>query len=237
MPPLNEFFSSQSILVEYCRASRARFYRGGFQINVLRTLRRVGRCPFLAMPLSGAEQIREQSPRRRSTANAPSGWQKNTISDSITFSFWILMGRTCLCPACSAPLSGAESSRRTRRACVAHPARPVAPASASRRRWECWTMTDLDYDSRRDGAAPVRFGEEADARRAEPPGGSVGAEFLKLYPRARIFVAGKEHFESGKRRAATARIATGNFDAVIVSHRSCSASVSGKSVRTRSALP
>ena len=47
-----------------------------------------------------------------------------------------------------------------------------------------------------------------------------GAEFLKLYAQARIFVAGKEHFESGKRQEAMARIATGNFDAVIVSHRS-----------------
>jgi N12 class adenine-specific DNA methylase len=47
-----------------------------------------------------------------------------------------------------------------------------------------------------------------------------GAEFLKLYPQARLFVAGKEHFETGKRQQAMARIATGNYDAVIVSHRS-----------------
>ena len=47
-----------------------------------------------------------------------------------------------------------------------------------------------------------------------------GAEFLKLYPQAKLFVAGKEHFESGKRQEAMARIATGNYDAVIVSHRS-----------------
>ena len=47
-----------------------------------------------------------------------------------------------------------------------------------------------------------------------------GAEFLKLYPQARIFVAGKEHFETGNRQQAMARIATGNYDAVIVSHRS-----------------
>jgi len=46
-----------------------------------------------------------------------------------------------------------------------------------------------------------------------------GAEFLKLYPQARIFVAGREHFETGKRQEAMARIATGNFDAVVVSHR------------------
>jgi N12 class adenine-specific DNA methylase len=47
-----------------------------------------------------------------------------------------------------------------------------------------------------------------------------GAEFLKLYPQARLFVAGKDHFESGNRQQAMARIATGNYDAVIVSHRS-----------------
>jgi len=47
-----------------------------------------------------------------------------------------------------------------------------------------------------------------------------GAEFLKLYPHAQIFVAGKEHFAGGRRERAMARIATGNYDAVIVSHRS-----------------
>lgn len=47
-----------------------------------------------------------------------------------------------------------------------------------------------------------------------------GAEFLKLYPQARLFVAGKDNFETGKRQEAMARIATGNYDAVIVSHRS-----------------
>jgi N12 class adenine-specific DNA methylase len=47
-----------------------------------------------------------------------------------------------------------------------------------------------------------------------------GAAFLALYPQASIFVAGKEHFQSGKREQAMARIATGNFDAVIISHKS-----------------
>jgi len=47
-----------------------------------------------------------------------------------------------------------------------------------------------------------------------------GAEFLKLYPNAQIFIAGKEHFAAGNRQAAMARIASGNYDAVIVSHRS-----------------
>ena len=47
-----------------------------------------------------------------------------------------------------------------------------------------------------------------------------GAEFLKLYPQARLFIAGKDHFSTGKRQEAMARIATGNYDAVIVSHRS-----------------
>ena len=47
-----------------------------------------------------------------------------------------------------------------------------------------------------------------------------GAEFLKLYPRARLFIAGSEHFAAGNRERAMARIAGGNYDAVIVSHRS-----------------
>jgi N12 class adenine-specific DNA methylase len=47
-----------------------------------------------------------------------------------------------------------------------------------------------------------------------------GAAFLQLYPQANIFVAGKEHFSKGNREQAMSRIATGNFDAVIVSHRS-----------------
>jgi len=47
-----------------------------------------------------------------------------------------------------------------------------------------------------------------------------GAEFLKLYPQARLFIAGREHFAAGNRQRAMARIASGNYDAVIVSHRS-----------------
>lgn len=47
-----------------------------------------------------------------------------------------------------------------------------------------------------------------------------GNEFLKLYPQANIFVAGKEHFTTGNREKAMARIATGTYDAVIISHKS-----------------
>ncbi len=47
-----------------------------------------------------------------------------------------------------------------------------------------------------------------------------GAAFLQLYPQARLFVATKDHFATGNRQRAMARIATGNYDAVIVSHRS-----------------
>ncbi|QBD75179.1 N-domain protein, SNF2 family [Ktedonosporobacter rubrisoli] len=47
-----------------------------------------------------------------------------------------------------------------------------------------------------------------------------GAAFLQLYPHANIFVAGKEFFEEGKREKAMARIASGNYDAVILSHKS-----------------
>jgi N12 class adenine-specific DNA methylase len=47
-----------------------------------------------------------------------------------------------------------------------------------------------------------------------------GAEFLKLYPQARLFIAGRDHFAGGNRQLAMARIASGTYDAVIVSHRS-----------------
>jgi N12 class adenine-specific DNA methylase len=47
-----------------------------------------------------------------------------------------------------------------------------------------------------------------------------GAAFLQLYPHANIYVAGKDSFSSGNRQKAMSRIATGNWDAVIVSHSS-----------------
>src|ERR1700757_4789314 len=47
-----------------------------------------------------------------------------------------------------------------------------------------------------------------------------GAAFLQLYPQANIFVAGRDSFAKGNREKAMSRIATGNYDAVIVSHRS-----------------
>jgi len=47
-----------------------------------------------------------------------------------------------------------------------------------------------------------------------------GAAFLQLYPQAKLFVATKDHFANGNRQRAMALIATGNYDAVIVSHRS-----------------
>src|SRR5579871_4299249 len=47
-----------------------------------------------------------------------------------------------------------------------------------------------------------------------------GAAFLALYPNANIFVAGKDFFTKGNRERAMARIASGTYDAVIVSHKS-----------------
>jgi N12 class adenine-specific DNA methylase len=47
-----------------------------------------------------------------------------------------------------------------------------------------------------------------------------GAKFLKLYPQARLFIAGRDQFTAGNRQRAMARIASENYDAVIVSHRS-----------------
>jgi N12 class adenine-specific DNA methylase len=47
-----------------------------------------------------------------------------------------------------------------------------------------------------------------------------GAAFLALYPHAHVLVAGKDEFTAGNRQKAMSRIATGNYDAVIVSHSS-----------------
>jgi N12 class adenine-specific DNA methylase len=45
-----------------------------------------------------------------------------------------------------------------------------------------------------------------------------GAEFLRLYPAANILVATKKDFEPKNRKKFCARIATGNYDAVIIGH-------------------
>src|ERR1019366_8941627 len=48
--------------------------------------------------------------------------------------------------------------------------------------------------------------------------GQFSTELLMLYPGANILVAGKEDFEAQNRRKIFSRIATGNWDAVIVTH-------------------
>jgi len=45
-------------------------------------------------------------------------------------------------------------------------------------------------------------------------------EVLKIYPQANIFVVSKDMFAKGKRELAMSRIATGNYDLIIMSHRS-----------------
>ena len=45
-----------------------------------------------------------------------------------------------------------------------------------------------------------------------------GAEFLQLYPGANILVATKKDFETANRKKFCARIATGDYDAVIIGH-------------------
>src|SRR5215472_5945463 len=48
--------------------------------------------------------------------------------------------------------------------------------------------------------------------------GQFSTELLTLYPGANILAAGKEDFESKNRKKLFSRIATGNWDAVIVTH-------------------
>lgn len=45
-----------------------------------------------------------------------------------------------------------------------------------------------------------------------------GAEFLQLYPGANILVATKKDFEPANRKKFCARIAMGNYDAIIIGH-------------------
>lgn len=44
------------------------------------------------------------------------------------------------------------------------------------------------------------------------------SEFLRLYPSANILVTTKKDFETGNRKKFCARIATGDYDAVIIGH-------------------
>ena len=46
----------------------------------------------------------------------------------------------------------------------------------------------------------------------------TAAEFLRLYPSANLLVATKKQFETANRRKFCAKIATGDFDAVIIGH-------------------
>ena len=46
----------------------------------------------------------------------------------------------------------------------------------------------------------------------------MASEFLRLYPSANILVATKKDFEPAKRKKFCARIATGNYDAIIMGH-------------------
>ena len=49
-----------------------------------------------------------------------------------------------------------------------------------------------------------------------------GAEFLRLYPTAKVLIAGKKDFEAGKRQQFLSRMATGTWDAVVIGHSSFS---------------
>jgi N12 class adenine-specific DNA methylase len=46
----------------------------------------------------------------------------------------------------------------------------------------------------------------------------IGADFLKLYPSANILVATKKDFEMKNRRRLCAKIATGDYDAIVIGH-------------------
>ena len=45
-----------------------------------------------------------------------------------------------------------------------------------------------------------------------------GREWLHLYPNARLLIAGKDDFTRERRKLLTAKIATGDWDGIIVTH-------------------
>ena len=48
--------------------------------------------------------------------------------------------------------------------------------------------------------------------------GQIGREFMQLYPSANIMVADKKDFEPKNRKRFIGRIATGEYDAVVIGH-------------------
>ena len=47
-----------------------------------------------------------------------------------------------------------------------------------------------------------------------------GREFMQLYPNARLLIAGKEDFTRDRRKLLTAKMASGTWDGIIVTHSS-----------------
>ena len=45
-----------------------------------------------------------------------------------------------------------------------------------------------------------------------------GADFLRLYPNANVLVATKKDFEPSNRKQFCSRIATGDYDAIVIGH-------------------
>ena len=74
-------------------------------------------------------------------------------------------------------------------------------------------MAASAMEAKRLGAVP-----EVPFRGAEPPDLQWAQEFLHLYPSAKLLVASKKDFETANRKKFCARIATGDYDAVIIGH-------------------
>jgi N12 class adenine-specific DNA methylase len=52
----------------------------------------------------------------------------------------------------------------------------------------------------------------------KPLTGQTASEFLRLYPSANILVATERDFEKSRRKQFISRIATGDYDCIIMSH-------------------
>ena len=77
---------------------------------------------------------------------------------------------------------------------------------------------DLSDDCGRNGKQASRIITEKSVCGSQSFDGAWGSDFLRLYPNANVLVATKKDFEPANRKKFCSRIATGDYDAVIIGH-------------------
>ena len=71
-------------------------------------------------------------------------------------------------------------------------------------------------------------------RRPQPHAGAVRPRVQQLYPNAKLLVAAKEDFTKERRKFLTAKIASGDWDGIIVTHSSRSSASACRATTRRS---